>query len=138
MKINSEGRIEFEEKDIWDIGYTLQDIILDGLVSFREGGIQSIPLIAFIESGADLQIDNEENDDKAMEWWTSTIDFIIYHFNDDNEPTYEGELPLDLTGFDQLDDDPAWIEYRDETDKWDRNKQEAANLFGKIMFSLWD
>lgn len=93
-------------------------------------------------------LDNEPDDLGYIdhERWNKTIDFIIESL-EAKEPEYEGEIDMTFdeadpeTGLSKVNlkvsDEELWDKYKKETERWERNRRRAVELFAVYFFDFW-
>lgn len=134
MRIHK-GKAVFSRKDTYGLNYTLQSIILAGLIKFRDtlkeqdekGKVYAVPIF-------DGNFDSEPQSEK----WFEILDQMIFSFDLKNEP--------DIADYDvgfNFDGDSVNISNQQEFDKYkqgleeyNKKKQQGFDLFAKHFEDL--
>ena len=158
------GKIKFGYKDAYDCTYVLSPIIRDCITNFRdvlierenEGKFVGVPNLVLEDLFGKEYVEQKyisgdglspQDLQQGVEHWLSILDQIIYAFNPDLEPDYQGgwteseghleDVGDGLTRWNITPDEDKWKEYMDAREGWYEQVTRGRELFSKFYDCLW-
>lgn len=140
----SKGKWVASRRDVWDLDYTLSQIILAGLVKFKE----TITISQF--SGVPSSfVKGQDVTDEEVKEWHNTIDSMIYAFDKTNMPDIQDfKFKIEMerkeaktNGSTQIflkcDNEEEKQRYYKDLEEHHKKCEEGRMLFAKYYENLW-
>ena len=158
------GKIKFGYKDSYDCTYVLSPIIRDCIKNFRdvlikreeEGKFTGVPTLVLEDLFGEEYVTHKYESDEGLspsdlqqgfEHWLTILDQIIYAFDPENEPDYQGgwtenedhltETENGYTRWNLSPDESKWKEYTEAREGWMDQVEHGRKLFSKFYQCLW-
>lgn len=128
----TKGKWVASYKDVWSLDDTLNEIILAGLVKFKD------VLENSTWKGVPADFVDADSEEPDFESWMTALDKMIYAFDCSHEPTLSHfDIRVSLSSLNSVYNQPNFQLYQEAWEVHKAKVKEGRELFIKYYDSLW-